>query len=611
MKFDWFVLPFISGLIFLWVYLFVKFRVWIGALNKEDKAKLKNHFFSKNILLSIHEIFRETLLHRRIFKVNRLLGFMHMSLAFGWFLLIVIGNIEIKFYSEYTVNPPYVPIFLRFFESNPLPHFFGRGSNFIMDLLLLFILTGVVLAIYKRFKAKSFGLQRTTKHHPYDKLAMTFLWLIFPLRLLAESFTSGIYDNGSFLTWTLGRIFAAILPLQHLVYPTWWAYSVALGGFFFALPFSRYMHIPSEFLLIILRNSGIKTEKTISSYSQVEIHSCSRCGICIDSCQLATSVGITNIQPTYFLRDIRYHQLQHETIGNCLICGRCNTSCPVGIQSTDIRKAKRIEQNNFIRNDFSQINSTKPAKVDVLYFAGCMTHLTPGIKKSMEVILDAAQVKWDFLDKDGTICCGRPLALSGLLESAKALIEKNTANIKASGAKTLITSCPICYKAFKDEYKLDIEVLHHTQYLKRLMDSGKIIVKKSQLTAVYHDPCELGRGSGIFKEPRDVIKQIMELSEVSESYEKSPCCGGSLGNLVITEKEKKQIASDALKSLKIDQNDILVTACPLCKKTFKSVTEKPVMDIAELIVSNMVHDSKSFEIYLNGNKKIEVELGLA
>ncbi len=539
MKFDWFVTPFFAGLMFVITFLAIKFSGWVKALSLEEKSGLKHHVFSRSFIISVKEIFNESLLHKKVYKASPLLGYMHMSLAFGWFLLIAIGNIEIKFYSEYTINPPYVPIFLRFFEPTPLPHFFGRGSNFIMDFLLLMILSGVALAMFKRINSKIFGIKKSTVHNNVDKLALTSLWLIFPLRLLAESFTSGIYNNGSFMTGSLGHFFAAHLPVENLVYPTWWAYSFALGTFFFMLPFSRYMHILSEPMLIILRNASAKRSTSINSLMEAEINSCSRCGICIDACQLNEAIGIRNIQPTYFIRDIRYKKLTTEVTENCLMCGRCNTACPVGIESTGIRLAKRIESNYRLDSNFSYVPNYFSKKADVLYFAGCMTHLTPAIKKSMAKILDCSGINWNFFDESGTICCGRPLRLSGQLESARTLVNLNTAAINSSGAKTLVTSCPICYKAFREEYKLNVEVLHHSQFILKLLEGRKIEVRKSSLKAIYHDPCELGRNSGVYIEPRRIINEVAELIDNKYSFEKSLCCGGSLGNNYLTASEKR------------------------------------------------------------------------
>src|SRR5665647_1201940 len=98
MKFDLFVLPFTSGLLFLLGYLMVTYARWFKQMNRTDRSKVITGFFSFRLFGALREIFSESLLHRRIFLKNRLLGYMHMSLAFGWFLLIAVGNIESRIY---------------------------------------------------------------------------------------------------------------------------------------------------------------------------------------------------------------------------------------------------------------------------------------------------------------------------------------------------------------------------------------------------------------------------------------------------------------------------------------------------------------------------------
>ncbi|MFN8135449.1 MAG: hypothetical protein U0Z17_09580 [Bacteroidales bacterium] len=277
MTFDLFVLPFFIGLLFLVAVLVIKYSRWIALMDAPDRVKAGMALFSVNLLKSLREVFLESLLHRKMFKRNALLGYMHMSFALGWFLLIVMGNLESRIYSGGHINPPYYPIFLKFFihdkrvlpfEIFTLPGFF----RFTMDLLLLYVLSGLVLALFKRTRSKWFGLKRTTKHNSFDRWALTSLWLIFPMRLLAESFTAGIYQGGGFLTNTLGSFFALILPVQYLAYPAWWAYSTMLGVFFVTLPWSRFMHIPTEIVLIFLRNAGIEPGKYPGSFSEIEIH---------------------------------------------------------------------------------------------------------------------------------------------------------------------------------------------------------------------------------------------------------------------------------------------------------------------------------------------------
>ena len=145
---------------------------------------------------------RESLLHRRIFKVNPLLGYMHMSLAFGWFLLIVVGWIETVAYLGFRYVPLHGHVFFKYFATE-LPH--KPVFDFLMDLLLLFVLSGVTLAFGKRIYSQAMGMHRTTRHVLGDRIALSVLWLIFPARLLAESITCALHGGGGFLTGTIGE----------------------------------------------------------------------------------------------------------------------------------------------------------------------------------------------------------------------------------------------------------------------------------------------------------------------------------------------------------------------------------------------------------------------
>lgn len=553
----------------------------------------------------------ESLLHRRMFKRNPLLGFMHMSFALGWFLLIVMGNIESRIYSGGHINPPYYPIFLKFFihdkrvlpfEIFTLPGFF----RFIMDLILLFILSGLVLALIKRTRSKWFGLKRTTKHNSFDKWAITSLWLIFPIRLLAESFTAGIYKGGGFLTNTLGSIFDAILPLEYLAYPAWWAYSLMLGIFFVTLPWSRFMHIPTEVILIFLRNAGIEQGKYPGSFSEIEIRSCPRCGVCIDVCQM-NQAGLTGSTAVYFIRSLRDQQTDVQLNSNCMMCGRCLEACPVGIDTLGLRVGARGVDNTNIVSDFRYLLKQHgiEKKAEVVYFAGCMGHLTPGVKRAMLQIFEKSGIDYSFLDEDGSICCGRPLKLAGRQEAASKLIDENTAKLLKTGAKILVTSCPICYKVFKSDYHLDgMEVMHHSVYIDKLVQEGKLLLRPTALKAVYHDPCELGRGSGIYEQPRNVLKQIAEVADVTEERVNSLCCGGSIGDLAMNAPQRNVIRDGALNILCESQPDFLVTACPLCKKTFDSGNSVQVKDIAEIVADNIILNEHQIKV----NELVETEV---
>jgi hypothetical protein len=149
-----FVLPFTVGLVFVVIYIFWKWIYWVSRLRVEDKIKIFKNIFTFKTPQAIWEVFMESLLHRKIFKKNALLGYMHMSLALGWFLLIVLGNLETRYFTHGRINPPYFPIFFEFFEHDLISLNYGRFWTFIMDFLLLMILSGVGLAYFKRFRSK-------------------------------------------------------------------------------------------------------------------------------------------------------------------------------------------------------------------------------------------------------------------------------------------------------------------------------------------------------------------------------------------------------------------------------------------------------------------------
>ncbi|OFX65044.1 MAG: hypothetical protein A2X15_06780 [Bacteroidetes bacterium GWB2_32_14] len=358
------------------------------------------------------------------------------------------------------------------------------------------------------------------------------------------------------------------------------------------------MHIPTEILLIALRKWGVKSKQTFDSFADVELHACSRCGICIDPCQMSSSGVSKNTPASYFLKSVRDKEINSYDALNCLMCGRCEENCPVGITTTNQRLAQRINQANNKQGNFSYLEEINyQAKPDVIYFAGCMSHLTPGITRSMIKIFRKAKINYWFMDEDGSVCCGRPQKLAGNLKAMEQLMGFNKKRIVESGAKTIVTSCPICFKVFSEDYNLGIEVLHHTQYLNRLVDQKLLPVQADNKKVVYHDPCELGRGAGIYDEPRKLLTQIAKLIVTKHEKQDSLCCGGSLGNLEIEATNRSRIAKDVVDELTRTNPDVIATACPLCKKTFIKVASVQVLDIAELIAMSIPEPNERVEKY--------------
>lgn len=591
--YDHFAVPFIIGVIVLFAVVTYKYVRWFVKMPSADKRLVGKGIFSFKTVQAAGEVFSESLLHRRIFKVNPLLGYMHMSLAFGWFLLIAVGWVEATIHLTGEIVPLHAHVFYKYFAVAGDPGTVGKILSTIMDLLLLFVLSGVALAWFKRMRSRSMGMKRTTKHTKGDRIALTALWFIFPVRLLAESAASGVKGLDSIITGNIGAWMVDVFGFSFtsgFSHVMWWAYSLALGVFFIAMPFSRYMHIFTEIPLIFLRRYGIKSEEKTKTYDHFQIEACSRCGICIDPCQLQKDAGITNVQPVYFLRDRRYHRLEQEVASNCLMCGRCEAKCPVGIELNMLRlnsREKFLELPADNRYTYLQGTDKSSGSGKTGYFAGCMTLLTPKILKSMERIFEVSGEEVWWADRDGGVCCGRPLKLSGEVTAAKRMMDYNRELFRKHDITTLVTSCPICLKVFRDDYRLEgIEAMHHSQYILRLIEAGRLELSESGTVYTYHDPCELGRGCGIYEEPRELIRRTGKLTEMKENRENALCCGSSLANIPISDSEQKAIGQSLCSELSATGAEIVVTSCPLCKKAIGRDLPD-VMDISEVVASGL------------------------
>ncbi|WP_320052619.1 (Fe-S)-binding protein [uncultured Acetobacteroides sp.] len=601
-KFNIFVLPFTIGLVFVVGAYIAQLIHWIRLIPKDERRKLKVLLASPvRFVKCCTEIAKESLLHINLFKTNLLLGFMHMSLAFGWFMLIVIGNLESKVFTASHLNPPYFPIFLEFFIPGMSKFKYHQEFSFIMDFFLLLVLTGVVLAFSKRFVSKKFSIAKKPKLTVIDKIGLYSLWLIFPLRFLAESINSGIHETGGFITQPMGELLYNAGFGKNSSYAAWWAYSISLGVFFIAVPFTRYMHILTEPFFIFLRNAEVDSSKFQQTFNQVQAKSCSKCGVCLNACPLTTTNISGNPQPIYLLNALNQGTLSPEMVENCLNCRRCEENCPVGITIEPLRISlkKQVEHNA----DFSYTSLAEYPKAKIGYFSGCMGKLTPATTSSLGKIAETAGDKLVHLDKDGGICCGRPQKLSGQLEAAEELAKKNTALFKESGVEMIVTSCPICLKTFKENYQLSIPVIHHTEYIKRLIENEKIGVNKSSEITVYHDPCELARGCGITKEPRYILKKASHFTELPKEI-KGQCCGNTMAHNSLNYAQKDAIANITLCGIPSKASS-LITSCPACSKAFKRSDSITVEDIAVFTARHMYKPEPVYEeqYYKTANKR--------
>ena len=599
-SFNWFVLPFLIGMAFVLGYCILGMIRVIHELPMCDRKRFWISLITpKTIWKNLRDIFLNCLLHVKLWKRNRLLGYMHSSIAFGWFLLILIGHIQVFAFLPGRIHTFYHAIFFNYFVEETEPSTLGAVLAFGMDFSLLLVLSGIGLAMFKRVASLLFGMRRTTRPSFLDRVGLYSLWAIFPLRLLCEGFVAHV-SGGSFLTLPLNWLFRQFLSNPDNLILTWWGYSLALCIFMCVLPFTRYMHIPAEMLLIPVRNAGIKIRHPRKGFAKLEVYSCPGCGVCIDACPMSVKKANIKDATVYLNRQLRRGNEKRiaEISDKCLLCGKCTALCQVGCQGPELRVAQRSLRQYGINPSYAgvSVESFKEAVrggKKVLYFAGCMTQLTPSIRRATESVLRKAGVEFTVMDPEGGLCCGRPLLMAGREEQARSLIAKNREIILASGCDTLLLSCPICYRVFAgEEYDLPgIRVVHHSVFFEELAASGSLKhLQSSQRPLVYHDPCELGRGCGIYDQPRSLLGRVGRVVEAEKHHAESICCGGSLGSLSLGYDKRRDMTLNALHNLTASDPDTIVTACPLCLSTFDRYADRPVKDIAEIVDAMLPSD---------------------
>jgi len=231
--------------------------------------------------------------------------------------------------------------------------------------------------------------------------------------------------------------------------------------------------------------------------------------------------------------------------------------------------AKRAKKEKEIRK---LPKSLPREKAEVLYFVGCTASFDVNIRQvavNTAKLLEACGVDFGILGTQEK-CCGSVLLRVGDREYER-LARENIDLFNSLGIQTLVTSCSGCYKTISQDYpkvgKMNFEILHMVQFIERLLEQGKIQFKKEvPLKVTYHDPCHLGRASGIYEAPRNILRRVpgIEFIEIERHHENSRCCGAGGGLKAgfpeVQQKMSQQRVRDAVATGATD----FVTACPFC-----------------------------------------------
>jgi Fe-S oxidoreductase len=336
---------------------------------------------------------------------------------------------------------------------------------------------------------------------------------------------------------------------------------------------------------------------------------CTSCGACVQQCPV-------DIEHVDEIMDMRRYQVLIESSFpselNGLFKGLENKGNP-----WNMNPSGRMDWAKDLPFEVRQVGTDVEtlAEVEYLFWVGCAGAFEDRAKKTTRAVaelLDLAGVSFAVLG-DGETCTGDPARRAGNEFVFQQLAMQNAEVFKETGAKKVVSTCAHCFNTLKNEYSqlgVDLDVIHHTQLLNRLVREGRLTpiaptdgaLNGQKIT--YHDPCYLGRHNQVYDAPRELLEIIpgAELAEMPRNRTKSFCCGAGGARMWMEEKLGTRINLNRTAEAVETGADKIATGCPFCRVmlsdglTAKQADgtareEVEVQDVAQLLLASVKRGS--------------------
>ena len=378
-------------------------------------------------------------------------------------------------------------------------------------------------------------------------------------------------------------------------------------------------------------------------------YACIQCSRCQDACPAyetgkELSPSALEINKRYFINDnistiangesidkaLTDWMLTEEAAWSCTTCGYCVEVCPVGNEPMiDILRARQnlvMMESNFPQDaveTFEKMENygnpwglspqdrenwmdgldvplmREKKNTEVLYWAGCSgAYDSRGreISQSVAKILNEAKVDYACLGNEET-CTGDSARRIGNEYLFQTMAEQNKETFEQYNFKKIVTQCPHCFTTLKNDYAemgIELDVVHHSQYIDELINEKKIEPKPYlDEDITFHDPCYLGRHNGEYDAPRKVLQSVLKegsIKEMEQSKSDSFCCGAGGGNMWYEIKTGERINQHRVNQAVDTEAKTIAAACNFCNimledgvKTTGNEENIRVVDIAEMV----------------------------
>jgi L-lactate dehydrogenase complex protein LldG len=396
------------------------------------------------------------------------------------------------------------------------------------------------------------------------------------------------------------------------------------------------IHGPSEVVIILVDNGR---SELLADERMREALMCIGCGACLLRCPVYDVVGPMYGSPGHLggvgvcadsciptpvtdpAQTVKLAASLEAGLPLCTTCAICTENCPVSVDVPRLIEELRARstaggllpleehaplissirnyanpwmQPRARRDRWSKDLDLKPrgetATGQAVFFAGCsLSYLEPGVPAAAVRMLRAVGIEPLYLGNEER-CCGSPLLRLGEVELSEQLARENIELMKASGAHSVVALCPGCLKSLR-EYRqrfpeFDLDVRHISEILADAVADGRLKLKApgdlAGMTLAYHDPCHLGRGCGIFEEPRKVLGAIegLHVVEMERNRLAAACCGSGGGVKTAFSELSREIGRKRASMAREAGADAIVTICPWCEQNLSD--HIPTFDLISL-----------------------------
>ena len=326
-----------------------------------------------------------------------------------------------------------------------------------------------------------------------------------------------------------------------------------------------------------------------------------------------------------------HNYITQEELFACTTCMSCIQECPVNNEHipaiVDLRRSLVLMESSFppevqvvfknLETNFSpwafpasnradwtegmnipQMSQSQDA--EILFWVGCAGAFDARYTKvtqAFATLMQKAGIKFAILGTEEK-CTGDSARRMGNEYLAQMLMKDNIATLNNYNVKKIVATCPHCFNMLKNEYPQfggNYEVVHHTDFLVKLIHEGRLKITKEEVaTVTFHDSCYLGRYNDIYEQPREILDTIpgVNMVEMKRTKSRGLCCGAGGGRMWMEEHEGKRINVERTEEALTLKPNVIGTACPFCMTMLedgikdKEATETvKVKDVAEMLLA--------------------------